>query len=150
MACLWRDKPSIFNIFVKKTIMENTNFSNQPPQQNQFDNNDYQHSFMQQMSLPNSAAVLVLGILSIVLCFCYGLVGMILGIIALVLASKGNALYKSNPGMYSLSSYNNLKAGKICAIIGVVLSSLYLIFVVVYILFLGALFSVMPWDAIGH
>ena len=150
MTCLWRDKPSIFNIFVKKTIMENTNFSNQPPQQNQFDKNDYQHSFMQQMYLPNSAAVLVLGILSIVLCFCYGLVGMILGIIALVLASKGNALYKSNPGMYSLSSYNNLKAGKICAIIGVVLSSLYLIFVVVYILFLGALFSVMPWDAIGH
>jgi hypothetical protein len=129
--------------------MENTHFSSQPSESNQFNQNDYQPHFVQ-LSVPNSAAVLILGILSIVLCFCYGLIGLILGIIALVLASKANALYKANPGMYSLSSYNNLKAGKICAIIGVVLSSLYLIFIVVYILFLGALFSVMPWDAMSH
>ncbi len=128
--------------------MEETNFSNQNPQQGQNVNQQFNNQFVQ-MSVPNSAAVLVLGILSIVLCFCYGLIGMVLGIIALVLASKGNALYKANPGAYSLSSYNNLKAGKICGIIGVVLSSLYLIFIVIYIVILGAAFAAMPWDMMG-
>ena len=41
--------------------------------------------------LPNATAVLVLGILSIVTCCCYGVVGLILGIIALVLAKKERA-----------------------------------------------------------
>ncbi|MBI3520298.1 MAG: hypothetical protein HY062_13205 [Bacteroidetes bacterium] len=102
-----------------------------------------------QLPIPNSTAVLVLGILSIVMCFCYGLIGMTLGIIALVLASKGNALYKENPNVYSLSSYNNLKAGKVCGIIGVVLSSLYLVFIVIYIVILGAAFAAMPWEMMG-
>jgi hypothetical protein len=74
---------------------------------------------------------------------------MTLGIIALVLASKGITVYKANPNAYSLTSYNNLKAGKICAIIGVVLSAIYLIFIVIYILILGAAFAAMPWDMMG-
>ncbi len=129
--------------------MEETNFSNQNPQQGQNPNPQFNNQFVQ-LPVPNSAAVLVLGILSIVLCFCYGLIGITLGIIALVLASKGNALYQANPNLYSLSSYNNLKAGKICGIIGVVLSSLYLIFIVIYIVILGAAFAAMPWDMMGR
>ncbi len=85
-------------------------------------------------ALPNATAVLVLGILSIVLCICYGIIGLILGIIALSLAGKDLQLYNANPSAYKQSSYNNLKAGRICAIIGTVLSSLYiLIFVVALI-----------------
>ena len=74
---------------------------------------------------------------------------MTLGIIALVLASKGTTIYKANPNAYSLTSFNNLKAGKICAIIGVVLSAIYLIFFVIYILILGAAFAAMPWNMMG-
>ena len=37
-----------------------------------------------QQPLPNSTAVLVLGILSIAICWCYGLFGVTMGIIALV------------------------------------------------------------------
>ncbi len=128
--------------------MEENNFSNQSPQQGQNVNQSFNPQY-NQIPVPNSAAVLVLGILSIVLCFCYGLIGMTLGIIALVLASKGTTIYKANPNAYSLSSYNNLKAGKICAIIGVVLSAIYLIFIVIYILILGAAFAAMPWDMMG-
>ena len=128
--------------------MEENNFSNQNPQQGQNINQSFNPQY-NQIPVPNSAAVLVLGILSIVLCFCYGLIGMTLGIIALVLASEGTTIYKANPNAYSLTSYNNLKAGKICAIIGVVLSAIYLIFIVIYIHILGAAFAAMPWDMMG-
>lgn len=99
-----------------------------------------------QQPLPNSTGVLVLGILSIALCWCYGLIGIILGIIALVLASKGNALYKLNPSQYSIGSYNNLKAGKICGIIGLSISALYLIIVIIYVVFIGFAVFNTPWE----
>ena len=90
--------------------------------------------------LPNSTAVLVLGILSIVGCTCYGIIGIILGIIALVLAGKSKILYETNPGMYSVASFNNLKAGRICAIIGVIISALYIIFFIIYLIVLGTMY----------
>lgn len=80
-----------------------------------------------QIALPNATAVLVLGIISILMCCCYG-GGLILGIIALVLASKDLKRYLDNPAMYTPGSYSNLKAGRICAIIAVGLSALYIVF----------------------
>ncbi|MGQ9847518.1 MAG: CCC motif membrane protein [Bacteroidales bacterium] len=91
-----------------------------------------------QMPLPNSTAVLVMGIISIVLCWCFGIVGIILGIISLVLAAKSKKLYKEDPEKYTIGSYNNLQAGYICAIIGLSLSALYLIFVIIKVLIFGA------------
>jgi hypothetical protein len=125
--------------------MEDNNFTNQNPQQGQNINQPFNSSFIQ-TPVPNSTAVLVLGILSIVFCFCYGFIGMVLGIIALILASKGNTLYKANPNAYSLSSFNNLKAGKICGIIGVVLSSLYLLIIVLYLVIIGTALTALPWS----
>ncbi len=105
-------------------------------------------------AVPNSTAVLVLGILSIVGCFCYGLVGLILGIIALVLASRGKSVYLANPTLYSEYSLKNLNAGKVCAIIGTSLSGLYLVFVIIYLSIIGfafgTLFSKMPWEVFSH
>lgn len=98
-----------------------------------------------QQPLPNSTAVLVLGIISIVGCFCYGIIGLILGIIALVLAGKAGALYAQNPTAYSEASFKNMKAGKICAIVGLCLSALYFVFIIIYIVILGAAFSAIPW-----
>ena len=43
---------------------------------------------MEKRNLPNGTAVLVLGILSIVTCCCYGFIGLTFGIIAVVLANK--------------------------------------------------------------
>lgn len=88
---------------------------------------DQQSNFneLTNQKLPNATAVLVLGILSILTCCCYGVVGLILGIIALVLAKKDKALYELNPQAYS--NYNNLNIGRILAIVGIVLSVLYLI-----------------------
>ena len=81
-------------------------------------------------NLPNSTAVLVLGIISIALCLAWGFIGVVCGIIALVLFKKDNVLYKNNPSKYSESSYKNLKAGQVCAIIGLILSSLMLLYII--------------------
>ena len=78
--------------------------------------------------LPNATATLVLGILSIVVCF-------ICGIVALAISNKDVALYKANPELYSESSYNNIKAGRICAIIGLALMALGIIIYIAIIVF---------------
>ena len=86
----------------------------------------------EQRPLPNGTAVLVLGILSIVVCF-------ITGIIALVMAKKDMALYNANPGMYSPASLSNIKTGKICAIIGIVLQGIgILVYIVIFVIAIGA------------
>jgi len=84
-------------------------------------------------SLPESTAVLVLGILSIVGAFCYGIIGLILGIIAVAMAIKPERLYKAEPGRYTASSYNNMRAGKICGIVGICLSAILLLVFVIAI-----------------
>jgi len=53
---------------------------------------------------------------------------LVCGIIALVISKKDIERYVSSPVNYTPSSYSNLKAGRICAIIGIILSSLYLVF----------------------
>ena len=81
---------------------------------------------MEKRNLPNATAVLVLGIVSILSCCCYGIIGLGFGIIALVLAKKDLKLYNENPELYS--NYSNLNIGRILAIIGVVLSAFTLFF----------------------
>jgi hypothetical protein len=103
-------------------------------------------------TLPNSTAVLVLGILSIVLCWCWGIVGLTLGIIAIVFSSKGEKLYKDNPSFYTEGSLKNMRAGKICAIIGTSISGLYVLIYIIYLSIIGAalgtFFHSFPWDSL--
>ncbi len=104
--------------------------------------------YIMKQELPNSTAVLVLGIISIFGCFCWGIVGLVLGIIALVLAGKANNLYLQNPENYSESSLNNLKAGKVCAIVGTCLSALFFIMMLIYIVFIASFIAALPWNNI--
>jgi len=104
------------------------NEGNQPPQQE---------------ALPNATAILVLGILSIVICCLFGL---IMGIIALVLASKAKQLYDQNPQLYTETSFNNMKAGRICAIIGLILSALVTLYYIIVFVIFGTAFSLVPWE----
>lgn len=90
---------------------------------------------MENQKLPNATAVLVLGILSILFCWCYGIIGVILSVIALVLASKDMALYKAQPQNYI--NYGNLNAGRIMAIIGLVLNVLFLAYMAWMISYIG-------------
>jgi hypothetical protein len=83
---------------------------------------------MEKQKLPNGTAVIILGILSIITCCCYGVLGIILGVIAIVLANKDAKLYNENPELYS--NYSNIKTGKILAYIGIALSVLYVIYII--------------------
>lgn len=130
--------------------MEENNFSNQATSQGQNAQQQFNNPFYQ-APVPYSTGVLVLGILSIVGCFCYLLPGLIMGIIAIVLAKTGTNIYNTNPSLYSASSFNNLKAGKVCGIIGIILTSVAFIFVGIYILIVGvAGLAVLNSGAFGH
>lgn len=87
--------------------------------------------------LPNSTLILVFGILSIIGCCCYGAVGIVFGIIALIMSKKATEIYRENPDMYT--GYQNVKSGRIMAIIGIVLSSLTVILYIVAFIVYGGL-----------
>jgi len=121
--------------------------TNQPGQAGQYASPNYYG----QQSVPNSTGVLVLGIMSIVCCWCYGIIGLILGIIALVLAGKAKSLYEANPGAYTPGSYKNLNAGRICAFVGVALSSIYVLIILIYVMVVGvALFGLPLQEMMRH
>jgi ABC-type transport system involved in multi-copper enzyme maturation permease subunit len=82
---------------------------------------------MEKQKLPNSTAILILGIFSILTCCCYGVLGILLSVIALYLANKDTQLYMENKELYS--NYSNIKTGKVLAYIGLILSIIYLLFV---------------------
>ncbi len=87
-----------------------------------------------QQRLPNADGILALGIISIVGCFCYGVVGIVTGIISLVMWSSASKLYEANPEAYTLASYKNANAGRICATIGLIMSGLSLIIGIIYVI----------------
>lgn len=94
---------------------------------------------MEKQQLPNSTLILIFGILSIVTCCCYGIIGLPLGIIAWVLANKATAVYEADPELYT--GFQNVKTGKTLAIIGIVLNGIYLLYAI-YI------FSTVGFDGI--
>lgn len=105
-----------------------------------------------QIQLPNSTGVLVMGIISIV-CFCClaaGIAGIILGILAIVYGNKAIELYNRHPEKYTLSSYKNTKAGRVCGIIGVSIGGVYVIGLLIWLSMIGwaigTVFTTMPWN----
>lgn len=94
---------------------------------------------MEQQKLPNATLILVFGILSILGCCFYG-IGIILGIVALVLATKATKLYTENPDGYT--GIQNVKTGKILSIIGIILSAIYLLLIIWAVYTFG-------WESMG-
>ena len=98
------------------------------------------NSPIQPVNLPNATSSLVLGIISIVGAFCYGIVGVICGIIGLVLANKDRKLYQATPELYSASSYSSSNAGRTCSIIGLILGGIFLLIMIIWFILFGSLF----------
>ncbi|MDI1256609.1 MAG: CCC motif membrane protein [Flavobacterium sp.] len=92
---------------------------------------------MEKRELPNATAVLVLGIISIPTSFCYGIIGIVLGIITLVLSNRDLKRYREEPELYT--GLQNLNAGRICGIIGLSIGSLFFIIFLIYFIFVGTL-----------
>lgn len=92
---------------------------------------------MEKRELPNSTLILVFGILSILGCCCYGIAGVIFGIIALVMSKRAMEIYNADPELYT--GYQNVKTGRILAIIGLVLSVLSVLGTIASIIMYGGL-----------
>ena len=106
-----------------------------------FKETDY-HTPVQE-NLPNAKTILVLGVLSIVFsCWYFSIAGVILAILALVFSGRDLSLYYSDRAKYSLSSYNNLKAGRVCAFIGLAVG---ILFIILIFLILVGIFATWPF-----
>jgi hypothetical protein len=57
------------------------------------------------------------------------------------MSSKANKLIQANPGMYDEGSKQLVKAGKICGIIGLSLSILFILVIIVYFIIVGTIIS---------
>lgn len=90
------------------------------------------HSNAPQQAAPNAVAVMVLGILSILGLFCYGVIGLILAIIALALAVEPTRKNRLEPGRFTESSMSQVKAGKICSWITIGILG---VFVLIFLMF---------------
>ena len=90
---------------------------------------------MENNKLPHANIVLALGILSVITCICYGIFGIIFGVIALVLAQKDMKLDRSNDIVYT--NYQTVNIGRVLAIIGIVLGVLFIIMIIWVISIVG-------------
>ncbi|HNQ68585.1 MAG TPA: CCC motif membrane protein [Bacteroidales bacterium] len=109
------------------------------------------------LNIPNSGGILTLGILSIVsLCCCGGLIAPILSIIALAMIPKAKKMYFQNPQSYKSSSLNNIKAGQICAIIGLAIAVIFWIYLMFIMIFEGVTYNEVneaineAWNQTGY
>lgn len=83
---------------------------------------------MENKKLPNATLTLIFGLMSILTCWLLGIVGLVFGIVALVISKKDMALLKENPKLYSNAS--TVLIGRVLAVIGITISTLYLAFIV--------------------
>ena len=94
---------------------------------------------MEKQKLPNATTSLILGITSIITCCCYGIIGLPLAIVAIVLSNKAKKIYLEAPENFS--GYSNASTGKVLGIIGIILNAIYLIVILIAI-------SVFGWAAL--
>ncbi|MGN0394477.1 MAG: hypothetical protein ACI4EF_03880 [Coprococcus sp.] len=131
------------NVGYDKDTFDNQNMyynQNEYPVQNDYGQQSYQNEYNMQPPYHGQKiydpgrnkgiASMVLGICSIVLCWVYGIIGFICGIIGIVLSKKST---DANSGVKNSFA----TAGNICSIIGMILSGLMLL----YIVFVVWLFS---------
>lgn len=121
--------------------------------------NDFQNpSPKKEMNLPApySNAILTLGILSIITCCCCnGIIGIILSIIAIILATKSKREFKRNSDIYNEKTLGKVNAGRTCAIIGLTVGILMFVIAIILVYFAlddvsSITGSVNGWDGLGY
>ena len=95
------------------------------------------------VDLPNSNAVLIIGILSILSCFLIGFPGVILGFIGMKLYKRPHGLYKIAPELYRKESCKDLRVGYIMSVIGFAMSLLFVLFLLFYVFVFGSLLAMI-------
>ncbi|MCX6267303.1 MAG: CCC motif membrane protein [Bacteroidetes bacterium] len=122
--------------------MENQSNQYYPGQSGSFNNTPVPQN------LPNANLILVLGILSILFCWWHfvSIAGIALGLLALVLAHRETNRYQAYPDTYTISSLNNVRTGRTCALIGLTIS--IIVFAFVMLLIFGVIVTLPFWGMI--
>lgn len=120
---------------------QNNNPDNNYDSQNE--SSSYNENYYNNNNMPNgnsglAIASMVCGILSIIFCCCYGIVGLILGIISVILVLN---FRKSNNGFLN----GQALAGIICATIGIILSLVMFIYVIYVISHYNEFLNLLNW-----
>jgi H+/Cl- antiporter ClcA len=90
---------------------------------------------MEKQKLPNATAVLVLGILSFLTFCCYGIFGIVFGLVGYLMSRSDSKRLQENPGEYGNQNVHTV--GKILSLIGLILGVLTLIFFIWIIMKIG-------------
>jgi hypothetical protein len=117
-----------------------------------------QNQYELQVDLPNATVVLVLGILSIPACCIASFIpvpfinvtAILFAIPALILANTAKKLYLANPEQYTVGSFKNVKAGKICAWVGLIPTLISIICTIVIIIMFGFAALTDPTIILDH
>lgn len=91
--------------------------------------------------LPNSVLVFILGICSLI--FSCLFVGFVTGILGVIFGDKSLKIYRENPSEFS--NFGLLNAGYIMSIIGLVLSSITVLYFVFFVGTISAFWSNALW-----
>lgn len=84
---------------------------------------------MYKEKLPHAQSALILGISSIVTaCCCWGIVGLIVGIIGLYESNKAISIYNANPNDFD--GINNAQTGRTTSIIGIIIGALSILWMI--------------------
>lgn len=122
-----------------------TQKSNIMEEQNIIDNDE-----TGEVRMKNSTVTLILGIASIPMCFCsiipyigilFVLIGLALPIIALIISKDEWRAYKLNPSSFHSGDAGNMKAGRICALVGLLLNGLLVLLIIGLLLVVGLSFA---------
>ena len=84
---------------------------------------------MYKAKLPHSQSALILGICSIVTaCCCWGVIGIILGVIGIYESNKAIAIYNANPNDFD--GINNAQTGRTTSIIGIIIGVISMLWLI--------------------
>ena len=128
-----------------ETYRTETNEFQSPTTQNEFN-----------LPAPYSNAILTLGILSIITCCCCnGIIGIILSIIAIILAAKSKKEIRRNSDIYNENTLGKVNAGRTCAIIGLTVGILMFVIAILVVHFAlddvsNITNSANGWDGLGY
>lgn len=94
--------------------------------------------------LPADPTAIILGVVSLVIvglgCCCglFAIVSLVLSLIGLIMANKSIRLYRQNPEDYISQSRSNAGVGQVICIVGLVISSILVLFSIVYFALFGS------------
>jgi len=100
---------------------------------------------VQNQVLPGSQSAFILGILSVVFTLTTVIIGIILGIIAVVEGNKALKIYKLNASLYTKTEYSNANVGKILGWVSIGIGAAICLFIILIVIFA---ISFAPFDCI--